>query len=130
MNFWDFLWLLLIWTPLALLWGIALADITRRNDIKGWMKALWAVVVLLLPFVGTLIYLFARSTGLAEPARVTHQHPAETHAQQLALLADLRDRGALSPEVYETEKAHLLAQQHPPAVRPADIQSPRSATAS
>lgn len=53
MSFWDFLWLLVIWTPLALLWGIALADITRRSDIKGGMKVLWVVVIIVLPFVGT-----------------------------------------------------------------------------
>lgn len=128
MNFWEFLWLLVIWTPVALLWGVALVDITRREDIGGAMKALWAVVVILLPFVGPLIYLFTRSVGAAEHQRVTaaraRPEPGAGHgdgslAQQLTLLADLRDRGALSAREFEVEKARLLGEGSPGAAGPA-----------
>ena len=70
MSFWDFLWLLLIWTPLAVLWGVALADIFRRDDVSGGPKVLWTILVLLLPLLGTLIYLMTRSAGSTEEARV------------------------------------------------------------
>ncbi|WIG17772.1 PLD nuclease N-terminal domain-containing protein [Kocuria rosea] len=70
MNFWEFLWLLVIWTPLALLWGVALVDITRREDIGGGTKVLWALVIVLLPFVGPLVYLLTRSVGAAEEQRL------------------------------------------------------------
>ena len=120
MNFWEFLWLLVIWTPLALLWGVALVDITRREDIRGGMKALWAVVIILLPFVGPLIYLFTRSVGAAEEQRVAaaraRPEPGTgdaSRAHQLTLLADLRDRGALTAREFEVEKARLVGDGSP-----------------
>lgn len=120
MSFWDFLWLLLIWTPLAVLWGVALADIFRRDDISGGPKVLWTILVLLLPLLGTLIYLMTRSVGTAEEthaatgrARVEPAPP--TSAQQLTMLADLRDRGVLTPEEFAAEKSQLLGSRAAPA---------------
>ena len=67
MSFWDFFWLLVIWLPLMLLWAFALVDVFRRDDMRGWLKALWVAVIILLPFFGTLIYLIFRPAG-ATPA--------------------------------------------------------------
>ncbi|GEO96646.1 SHOCT domain-containing protein [Kocuria turfanensis] len=119
MSFWDFLWLLLIWTPLAVLWGVALADIFRRDDISGGPKVLWTILVLLLPLLGTLIYLMTRSAGSAEEARAATDRarvePAPpTSAQQLTMLADLRDRGVLTPEEFAAEKSQLLGPRAAP----------------
>ena len=126
MNFWEFLWLLVIWTPLALLWGVALVDITRREDVRGGTKALWAVVIILLPFVGPLIYLLTRSAGVAEEQRVAAARarpepgPGDGgRAHQLTLLADLRDRGALTAGEFEAEKARLLGDRSPGVEGPA-----------
>lgn len=124
MNFWEFLWLLVIWTPLALLWGVALVDITRREDIRGGTKVLWALVIVLLPFVGPLVYLLTRSVGAAEEQRLAaaraHPGPGDGgRAHQLTLLADLRDRGALTAGEFEAEKARLLGEGPPSAGGPA-----------
>jgi uncharacterized membrane protein len=59
-TFWDVFFILLIWVPLIMLWIFALADIFQRDDLGGGSKALWVAVVILLPFLGTLIYLIAR----------------------------------------------------------------------
>ena len=59
-TFWDVFFILLIWVPLIMLWVFALVDIFQRADIGGGSKALWVAVVILLPFLGTLIYLIAR----------------------------------------------------------------------
>jgi hypothetical protein len=123
MNFWEFLWLLVIWTPLALLWGVALVDITRREDIRGGTKVLWALVIVLLPFVGPLIYLLTRSVGAAEEQRLAAARarpgPGDGgRAHQLTLLADLRDRGALTAGEFEAEKARLLSDGSPGADGP------------
>ncbi|MFW3384927.1 UNVERIFIED_CONTAM: SHOCT domain-containing protein [Kocuria sp. CPCC 205274] len=120
MNFWEFLWLLVIWTPLALLWGVALVDITRREDIRGGTKVLWALVIVLLPFVGPLVYLLTRSVGAAEEQRLAAARarpgPGDGgRAHQLTLLADLRDRGALTAGEFEAEKARLLGDGSPAA---------------
>lgn len=52
--------LLLIFIPLALLWAFALLDLIRRNDLTGWKTALWLLLVIILPFVGALIYFIFR----------------------------------------------------------------------
>lgn len=131
MSFWEFVWLLVIWTPVALLWGVSLVDITRRDDVGGGTKALWTVVIILLPFVGPLIYLFTRSVGVAEEDRAAAGrsgrapvagHPEGSRAHQLTLLADLRDRGALTAREFDVEKARLLGDRSPDAGVPnADV---------
>lgn len=62
-NFWDGFFLLLIYLPLLLLWGLALVDIFRRGDLSGVARVVWVVVVIVLPFVGTLVYLLSRPGG-------------------------------------------------------------------
>jgi len=59
-TFWDMFFVLLIWVPLAVLWASALIDIFQRPDIGGWSKALWVTCVLVVPFLGALIYMGAR----------------------------------------------------------------------
>jgi len=118
MDFWDTFWLLLIFIPLLLVWGFALVDIFRRDDLAGWLKALWVVVVVIAPFFGTLVYLIFRPPGATPDERkamdqasrefVEKYAPADS-AQQLALLADLHDRGKLSDDEFTAEKARVLA---------------------
>ena len=59
-TFWESFFLFMLFLPLALVWAMALADIVRRDDMSGWPKALWVVCVILVPFLGTLIYLVTR----------------------------------------------------------------------
>src|SRR4026209_1501105 len=62
-DFWESFFLFLIFVPLAMIWAFALLDIFRRDDIGGGSKALWVATVIILPFVGTLIYLIVRPPG-------------------------------------------------------------------
>ncbi|WP_034593893.1 SHOCT domain-containing protein [Hamadaea tsunoensis] len=120
MDFWDVFWLLIIFIPLLMIWGFALVDIFRRDDMSGWLKALWVIVVILAPFFGTLIYLIFRRPGATPAERqaidqasrdfVQKYSPAD-HAQQLAVLSDLHDRGKLTDDEFATEKARVLAEQ-------------------
>jgi hypothetical protein len=59
-TFWELFVLLIIWVPLITLWIAALVDILGRADLSGGAKALWIVCVLILPFVGVLVYLASR----------------------------------------------------------------------
>jgi hypothetical protein len=52
--------LIIVLVPLVIAWAYALIDIVKRVDIGVGAKALWAVCVILLPFLGTLIYLLLR----------------------------------------------------------------------
>ena len=114
-----FLWVIWIW---ILIW--VFIDIFRSRDLSGWAKALWFLFVLLIPLIGVLVYLIARGGSMHERAVQDAQQqdaefrsyaqetaasaPAST-ADQLAKLAGLRDRGVISAEEFEREKARVLA---------------------
>lgn len=117
-TFWNVFWLLLIFIPLVLVWGAAVVDIFRRDDLNGWLKALWLIVVIIAPFLGTLIYLIFRRPGATPEERQVREaasrdfvarYAPESHTQQLQVVADLHDRGKLSDAEYEVEKARILS---------------------
>jgi len=56
-----FTWVVWIWIVVSVL-----IDVFRRTDLSGWAKAGWTVFVVVLPFVGVLIYLIVNGTGMAE----------------------------------------------------------------
>lgn len=116
-SFWETFLLLLIFLPLAMAWGFALVDIFRRPDLTGAWKALWTLVVFVLPFLGTLIYLVARpqDPGRAEREALEQaEHEVVPHfasdprSTQLLLLSELHDRGSLSDEEFAAEKARIV----------------------
>jgi len=114
-----FLWIIWIW---ILIW--IFIDIFRSHDLSGWAKAGWFLFVLFIPLIGVLVYLIARGGSMQERAQqdarqqdqefrsyvqqAAASSPAST-ADQLAKLADLRDRGVISAEEFEREKAKVLA---------------------
>ena len=70
--FLNILWTILIFMALVIwIWMVILVliDIFSRPDISGWGKAGWVVLIIVLPFVGVLIYLIAYSAGMAERRR-------------------------------------------------------------
>ena len=114
-----FLWIIWIW---ILIW--IFIDIFRSRDLSGWAKALWFLFVLFIPLIGVLVYLIVRGGSMHERAVQDAQQqdnefrqyvqqaaagaPAST-ADQLAKLADLRDRGVITAGEFEREKAKVLA---------------------
>ena len=62
-TFWDVFFLLLIWIPLITLWVFALADIFRRDDLRGVTKALWVACIVFIPYFGSFLYLMSRSAA-------------------------------------------------------------------
>jgi uncharacterized membrane protein YgcG len=116
LDFWEVFWLLLIFIPLLLIWAFAIVDIFRRDDMSGWLKALWVVVVILAPFFGTLIYLLFRRPGATPQERTAldqasrdfvEKYAPDNRAEQLSLLADLHDRGKLTDAEFAAEKARV-----------------------
>jgi hypothetical protein len=59
--FWVLLWFFVM---ASIFFAViyAFIDNFRRHDHSGWAKAVWALVILILPLIGTLIYLIARPT--------------------------------------------------------------------
>jgi hypothetical protein len=50
----------LIAIPLLLIWILAVVDVLRRGDLRASQKALWALVILLIPVLGVIAYFIAR----------------------------------------------------------------------
>ena len=59
-NFVEVLVLLFIFIPLVLLWVFALIDLFGRPDLGGWGKAIWLLVIIIIPILGALIYIGTR----------------------------------------------------------------------
>ena len=117
MSFWNAFFLLLIYIPLLMVWGFAVLDIFRRDDIHGFAKAIWLVVVIFLPFIGTFIYLLMRPAGATKEERVAiedasrnfvQKYSPTSAAEEIKTLADLHDRGKLTDAEFASEKARLL----------------------
>jgi hypothetical protein len=114
-GFWGWFFLFLIFIPLMMVWIFTLVDIFNRVDLSGWVKALWVIFVLFLPLIGMLIYFIARPV-LPEDIRARERYQKAAQAAQaadvtdkLAKLSELRDKGVLSEEEFEKQKAKLLA---------------------
>ena len=120
-----FAWVAWIW---VLIWVIT--DIFRSPDLSGGAKAGWFAFVFFIPLIGLLVYLIARggemhdraearvarddeyrrsyTSGTRAPASAAPE-PRGSTVDQLQGLADARDRGTITDQEFETQKAKILA---------------------
>jgi hypothetical protein len=111
-----FAWILWFWFLI-----MVFSDLFRRRDVSGWGKFGWMVFVIVLPFIGTLIYLISQGTGMEE--RRTAQAQASQArfddyvrsvssesggAAQIAKAKELLDSGAITRQEYEALKKKAL----------------------
>lgn len=116
--FWFMLLFAWIWLLIAII-----SDIFRDHQLSGWGKAGWTFFLILIPWLGALVYLIARGSSMNQRAmeRAQQQDQAmreyvrqaaapatASTADELAKLADLRDRGVIAPADYEQAKAKVL----------------------
>ena len=121
--FWTMLWFFLLIAWIWLLISI-ITDIFRSDDLSGWAKALWTLFVIIVPWLGALIYLIARGDSMQQRAmrdaterqQATRQYIQEvastgatSSADELTKLAQLRDSGVITADEFEAQKAKLLA---------------------
>jgi hypothetical protein len=97
-------------------------DIFRSHDMGGWGKALWAIFVIVIPWLGVLIYLIARGDKMRQHAMADAQARdsqvrsyvrdaagSPSTAEEISKLASLRDQGVLSDDEFQAQKTKLLA---------------------
>jgi hypothetical protein len=105
-----FFWFLFIWMFISIF-----ADIIRREDISGWAKADWIFLIVILPFLGILIYVIARPKTeqdrrmMAEAKAMQQRAAGYSAAEEIATLGKLRDEGKITAEEYETLKQKAMA---------------------
>jgi predicted PurR-regulated permease PerM len=118
---WDiliiFAWVLFIWIAITVF-----IDIFRRRDISGWAKAAWVVLIVILPWIGVLIYLIANHDGMAERSEKQNQaaqaqfdqYVRETAgpsgpASEIETAKRLLDSGTITEAEFDAIKAKALA---------------------
>ena len=119
LTFWDlvwsmvvfFFWFMFIWIFIAIF-----ADIFRRNDISGGTKAVWIIVLVILPFLGALIYMVMRPKATAQDVQMMARADAAAQAasgvstaDELTKLKQLKDQGVISDAEYTNLKAKLIS---------------------
>jgi hypothetical protein len=113
---WFFLFFLWIWLLISLF-----TDVFRSDDLGGWGKAGWVFFLVVAPFLGALVYLIARGKSMQERAvadmvareKATRSYikdvaGSSSTADEVAKLASLRDRGVLTDQEFQSQKAVLL----------------------
>ena len=89
-SFWDFFWdMLLIMGWVIWFWLLitVFADLFRRHDASGFAKVAWVVFVILLPYLGVLVYLLVEHRGMAErnlKAAEAQQQQFDSYVQSVA----------------------------------------------
>jgi hypothetical protein len=120
--FWSmilfFAWVAWIWVLVMIV-----SDLFRRHDASGWVKAIWLIFLIFVPFVGVLAYLLVNSQGMAErSARQAQANQAQLagYAQavphsnggpagEIEKAKALLDDGAITQEEFDSLKAKALA---------------------
>jgi hypothetical protein len=111
-----FFFVIWIWLLIAIF-----SDLFRDHELSGWAKAAWVLFLLVIPYISILVYLIARGKGMRERA-IKEQADAQKHfadyvrqtagsgssVDELAKLAELKDKGSISQEDYDKMKAKLV----------------------
>jgi hypothetical protein len=116
-----YFFLFIIWIWLLIM---VFSDIFRSHDMGGGAKALWTILVIVLPYLGVFVYLIFRGGKMHERAAAdaaTQQKAFDNYvkqaagasgdntADQLSKLADLKSQGVITDAEFETQKAKVLA---------------------
>jgi len=109
-----FAWVIWIWIAITVL-----ADVFRRHDIGGWAKAAWVVFVIVIPFLGVLVYLIAEHDGMRERSvkqAESQKQAFDTYvrdaaggsAAEIAKGKELLDAGAITQAEFDAIKTKAL----------------------
>ena len=114
-----FAWVIFIWIAITVL-----IDVFRRHDISGWAKAAWVIFVVVIPWIGVLVYLIANHDGMAE-RRMSEAQASQAQfdeyvrktagggtggaAAEIEKAKQLLDSGAITQAEFDAIKARALA---------------------
>ena len=123
--FLDILWTMIIffsWVVWIWIMIVILTDVFRRTDIGGWAKAAWVVFLIVLPFLGALVYLIGQHDKMAErrlkdaraqqaviDERIKAVAGSDGPATEIANAKKLLDSGTISESEFAQIKQRALA---------------------
>jgi Short C-terminal domain/Phospholipase_D-nuclease N-terminal len=113
-----FFWVIWIWILVTVL-----IDVFRRHDISGWLKAVWCIFMIVLPYLGVFVYLIAQGKGMAERRAAEIQASQASFdsyvkdvatadsspSDQIAKAKELLDSGAIDQAEFDALKRKALA---------------------
>lgn len=119
--FLSILWFFLFFIWIMLVFQVVV-DIFRSHDLGGVAKALWVIFIIVLPYLGVLVYLIARGGKMAERQMKEAQASqaamddyirnaagtSASPAQELERLAALKDNGVIDEAEFGRLKAKIL----------------------
>ncbi len=115
MVFEIFLFVVWIWILFTII-----TDLFRNHEMSGWLKAVWIVLLVFIPYLTALIYLIVYGSDMRERqlrAQAEAKHEADHYiraaahtspADELHKLHDLVEKGALTQAEYDRAKEKLL----------------------
>jgi hypothetical protein len=125
MSFWDVVWFIVIsfaFMAYIMVMFTIIADLFRDKETSGFVKAVWFLALIFLPFLTVCIYLIARGGGMAERqaennAQVMSQQESyirevasrATPADQIAQARSMYESGAITEAEYTRLKDKALA---------------------
>ncbi len=117
--FWT-MFIFFLWFAWIMLLFRVIVDIFR-SDMGGMSKALWSIFVIIVPWLGVLIYLIANGDSMAQrDVSAVQQNEAEVQAyiraaaggagtaDEIAKLSELHSKGVLTDAEFAQQKAKLL----------------------
>jgi hypothetical protein len=123
-TFWEFLWWMIAFFAFIIWFWLLISifgDVFRRRDTGGFAKAMWIIFIIVVPFLGVLIYLIVNHDGMAERnmrSMQTAQAQQEAYIKSVATggateeiekAKQLLDSGAITQAEYDAIKAKALA---------------------
>lgn len=124
-SFWDYLWSAVVIFAfiayLIILFNILTDLFWRDHKTSGWIKAIWVIFLILLPYLTALVYLIVRGGGMAERAREAalaaqretdayiRQAAGHSPAQEIAEAKGLLDNGVITESEFDALKARALS---------------------
>ena len=110
-----FFWVIWIWIVITVL-----IDVFRRHDIGGFAKVLWVIFVVILPWLGVLIYLIVEHDGMRDRSMKQAQAQKEQFddyvrdttggsADEIAKAKGLLDSGTITQQEFDALKAKALS---------------------
>jgi len=116
---WTFFWIFAFTSYLFALFNVV-ADLFRDRELSGWLKAVWVLLLIFLPFITVLVYLITRGSGMAargqrqvqqyESANVEYIRDVagRSSVDEIGQAKALLDSGAITPAEYESIKQKTL----------------------
>jgi hypothetical protein len=119
-----FFWVFVFFAYLMVLFSI-IGDLFRDSELNGWIKAIWIIFLIFVPFLTALIYLIARGNGMTKRsiAQATEMKKAQDEyiratagtagssggADDIAKAKALLDAGTITQAEFDALKAKALA---------------------